>query len=452
MVAIRQQSFPGPTNMLAIINDLRRQGFLQYIGEQWAKHGDLFQLKLGGRQLIFAFHPDAVQQVNVTNRQNYDKLKSYNLVRQYLLGEGLLASTGDLWRRQRKLMAPFYTPKGVQAYAEIMLRDGHRLVERWDQTAGQNKTVEIGEEMTFATAAIILRAMFSMDTTESIVQMKEAVETMISFVSASQTSVMLPLWIPTTRNRNYQRAHDQVHTYINGIINQRRATPESAWPNDLLSRLMQARDEETGNPMSATLLRDESITTFFAGHETTARTLTFVWYALAQNPEVAATLHAELDAVLGGRTPTVADLHQLPYTLQVIKETLRLYPPAPFYIRDAIGPDTLGGFPLDTGASIMLSPYFTQRHPAFWEDPLRFDPQRWTPEREAQRHPYAYHPFAAGGRVCIGNNFSLLESHILLAQLAQKFAPRLVAGFEPNWVMQGTLGTSNGMPMIIDRR
>jgi cytochrome P450 len=214
---------------------------------------------------------------------------------------------------------------------------------------------------------------------------------------------------------------------------------------------MLAREEETGEPMSEDLLRDEMITTFFAGHETTARTMTFTWYALATNPGVAEKLHTELDAVLGSRTPTLDDLHHLPYTLQVIKEVLRLYPPAPFYIRDAIAEDKLGDF--DTqGLPILMSPYYTHRHPDFWENPLEFNPDRWTPEQEAKMHPYAYHPFAAGQRVCIGNNFSLLESHILLALLAREYAPRLAPGFAPKFVMGGTLGTSNGFPMIIERR
>jgi cytochrome P450 len=242
-----------------------------------------------------------------------------------------------------------------------------------------------------------------------------------------------------------------VHTYIHSVIEKRRALPEAEWPNDLLTRLMQARDEETGEPMSENLLRDESITTFFAGHETTARTMTFAWYALATNPEAADKLHAELDRVLEDRVPTLDDLHKLPYTLQVIKEVLRLFPPAPFYIRDAIARDQLGDY--DTqGAPVLMSPYYTHRHPDFWEDPLAFNPDRWTPEREADMHPYAYHPFAAGQRVCIGNNFSLLESHILLSLLAREYAPRLAPGFKPKFIMGGTLGTSNGFPMTIERR
>jgi cytochrome P450 len=204
--------------------------------------------------------------------------------------------------------------------------------------------------------------------------------------------------------------------------------------------------------MSESLLRDESITIFFAGHETTARTMTFAWYALAANPHVAAQLYEELDSVLGGRTPATDDLRQLPYTLQVIKEVLRLYPAAPIYARDAIAGDRIDGFDVPAGAAVILSPYYTHRHPDFWEEPERFDPDRWTREKEAMRHHYAYHPFAAGPRICIGNNFSLLESHLLLAVLAQRFAPRLRTGFEPRWVMQGTLGFVGGLPMVIAAR
>ncbi len=302
------------------------------------------------------------------------------------------------------------------------------------------------------TAAIVLKAMFSTETDEEIVEMKDTVETMVGFANASQTGVNLPLWLPTSSNRKYLAARHKVHTYINALIAQRRLTPEAQWPNDLLTRLMQAHDEETGERMTESLLRDKSITIFFAGHETTARTMSATWYALASNPAVASRLHEELDAELGDRYPTVEDLHRLPYTLQVIKEVLRLYPPAPFYVRDAVAADSLCGYAIPAGGAVMMSPYFTHRHPDFWENPLQFDPDRWTPEREAMRHPYAYHPFATGQRICIGNNFSLLESHILLALLASHFAPRLAAGYTPQWVMRGTLATANGFPMQIEAR
>ena len=442
---------PGP-GLLRFIRGARARGFLAYVGDVWRAHGDVFQLKVGPRTLLFAIHPDAVEHVTVGNRQNYDKRRSYEPVRKYLLGDGLVASTGDLWRRQRKLMAPFFTPKGVQAYAGLMLRDAARLVERWEALARGGAEVEMSEEMTTITASIILKAMFSTETIESIHRMKDAVETMIGFVDTKMAPIHIPLWLPTERNRNYLAARELVHRSIAALIAQRRAADVSTWPDDLLSRLMQARDEETGQAMSEGLLRDESITTFFAGHETTARTMTFAWYALGANPDVAARLHDELDRVLGGRPPTVDDLRQLPYALQVIKETLRLYPAAPFYVRDALGPDRLGGCDVPAGAAVMLSPYYTHRHPEFWDDPEAFDPDRWTREQEAARHGHAYHPFAAGPRICIGNNFSLLESHLLLAVLAQRFAPRLRPGYAPQWIMRGTLGLAGGLPMTIAAR
>lgn len=445
------KSIPGPGTIEAM-QGLMKEGFLGLVGRHWRSHGDTFRLQLGPRRMIIAIHPEAVRQVNITNRQNYDKVASYDPVRRYLVGDGLVASTGDLWRRQRKLLSPFFTPRGVQAYAEIMLRDGIRLLERWEGLARSGQTIEISEEMTLVTAAIILKAMFSSETDEAIVEMKDAVETMIGFANSSQGAVHLPLWVPTPGNRKYNTARQQVHTYINDLIAKRRALPETEWPDDLLTRLMQARDDETGEPMEAHLLRDESITTFFAGHETTARTMSATWYALASNPDVAERLHQELDDVVGERYPTVEDLHRLPYTLQVIKEVLRLYPPAPFYVRDALAADVLDGYAIPAGGAVMLSPYYTHRHPDFWEDPLRFDPDRWTPEREAARHPYAYHPFATGQRICIGNNFSLLESHLLLALLARRFSPRLIAGYTPRWVMKGVLGTANGLPMVIEAR
>ncbi len=451
MGTVQSKTIPGP-GVFEALRGLGSTEFLAYVGSLWRTYGDLFQLRLGPRTLIFAMHPDAVRQVNVANRQNYDKLKSYNGVRRYLTGDGLVSSTGELWRRQRKLLSPFFTPRGVQAYSEVMLRDGVRLLQRWEGLAKSGQQVEIGQEMTLVTAAIILKAMFSTETDEAIANMRDSVETMVNYVNSTQAGIKLPDWAPTPANRKYQAARSKVHTYINGLISNRRALPAERWPNDLLTRLMEARDDETGQAMSESLLRDESITTFFAGHETTARTMSATWYALAANPAAAEKLHAELDAVLGERYPTLEDLHHLPYTLQVVKEVLRLYPPAPFYVRDAVNADTLEGYSIPAGSAVMLSPYYTHRHPAFWENPLQFDPDRWSPENEAARHPYAFHPFAAGQRICIGNNFSLLESHILLALLARRFAPRLAPGYTPNWAMLGVLGTTNGLPMFIEKR
>ncbi len=443
---------PPTIGALPFLRGTRQQGFLAFAGDMWKTHGDVFQVRLGSKTMLFAMHPDAVTQVNLANRKNYDKLKSYDNVRKYITGKGLVASTGELWLRQRRLMAPFYTRKGVQTYAELMLADSVQLADRWSDLATEGTEVEIAEEMTQVTAAIILHAMFSTETMEAIDEMREAVETIVGFSGKRLAAPGAPLWVPTPGNRRYVAARKLVHRTISDLIAQRRAIPQEDWPSDLLSKLMTARDPDTGATMDEELLRDESITTFFAGHETTARTMTFTWYALAANPGAAARLHEELDRVLGDRTPTVDDLKKLPYTLQVVKEVLRLYPAAPFYARDAVGSDTIGGFDVPAGTSVMLSPYYTHRHPDFWQDPERFDPDRWAPEKEAAQHKHAYHPFAAGPRTCIGNNFSMLETHLLLAVLAQWFSPRLRPGYEARWEQKGVLSLKDGLPMVIEAR
>ena len=212
-----------------------------------------------------------------------------------------------------------------------MIGDSLRFAVRWEDLADEGREVDLSEEMMLITASIILKAMFSSETPESISQMKSAVETMITYVDTQMVPVRVPTWVPTRRNHRYFEARDLVHGSIAALIAERRAIHETEWPNDLLSRLMEARDPDTGEAMTETLLRDESITMFFAGHETTARTMAAAWYVLGTHPEVAARLHEELDSLLGDHAPTLEELHHLPYTLQVVKEVLRLYPAAPFY-------------------------------------------------------------------------------------------------------------------------
>ena len=351
-----------------------KQGFLHFAGDLWREHGDVFEAHIGPRRLVFVMHPDAVEQVTVSGRQRYDKKGSYDGARRYLIGQGLVGSTGDLWRRQRKLMAPFFTPRGVATYADLVIRDSLRFAVRWEDLADERREVDLSEEMMLITASIILKAMFSSETPESITQMKRAVETMIAYVDTQSFPVRVPTWVPSRRNHRYFEARHLVHGSIAALIAERRAIHETDWPNDLLSRLMEARDPDTGEAMTETLLRDESITMFFAGHETTARTMAAAWYALGTHPEVAARLHEELDSVLGDHAPTLEELHHLPYTLQVVKEVLRLYPAAPFYARDAIEDDQIGGFDVPSGATIMLSPFYTHRHPDFWTDPTASTP------------------------------------------------------------------------------
>ncbi len=449
------RSIPGPKNLFGLKNlrNISTDGFLKFLSENWQAYGDLFQVQIGPKKLVMVVHPDYVRHITMTNASNYLKLESYDNVRKYIVGDGVITSEGDLWKRQRRLMAPFYTPRGVQEFSDIMLRDTLLMTERWQSMAAQHAEVEMFDEMALVTASIILKAIFSTDSADEILEIKEYVETMIAYASeTSNNPFKLPDWMPTGSNKAFWHAHDKVHAYINDVLDKRLAMDESQYPNDLLSKLITAEDKETGERMSRDLLRDEALTNFFAGYETSARTMSHIWYALARNPDVKAKLHEELDRELGDAAPTLDDLKRLPYTLRVVKEALRLYPPAPMYAKDVVEDDVMDGYHIEKGSVMMLLPYFTHRHPDFWEDPLRFEPDRHAPEAEKERHAQAYHPFGSGQRICLGNQFSLLETHIMLAILAKRFDPKFVRGYEADFSFGGLLVIENGLPMILETR
>lgn len=446
---------PGPKSFLGLknIRDMGQQGILRLVGDLWRQYGDIFEIRVGPKKLIIVVHPDDVRHVTLTNTQNYEKGESYDSVRKYVIGNGVVTSTGELWKRQRRLMAPFYTPSAVQEFSEIFIRDTVAMTERWQQLADRQTPVEMMDEMALITASIILKAVFSTESEQDILQIKESVETMITYASRKgMIPFGVPDWVPTAANNNYWKARELVHDYINSVLDTRLAMDESKYPDDLLSKLITAEDPETGERMSRELLRDEALTNFFAGYETSARAMSYTWYALAKNPTVRKKLHEELDHELDDTLPTLDDLKRLPYTLRTIKETLRLYPPAPMYAKDVIDDDVIEGYHIERGSVIMLFPYYTHRHPDFWDEPTRFDPNRHAPEAEQERHPQAYHPFGSGKRICLGNHFSLLETHIMLAILAQRFDLQLPPDYEANFTTGGTLNLSNGLPMIIKRR
>lgn len=449
------KSLPGPKGFFGLknIRDMSQEGMLNFVNECWQEYGDIFEIQIGPKKLVMVINPEHVRHITLSNAQNYEKLGTYDSVRKYVIGNGIVTSTGELWKRQRRLMAPFYTPRGVEEFADIFLHDTLAMVKRWDRLAAYQSKVEMFDEMALITASIILKAIFSTESDEDILEIKDCVETMINYASGGVTSPFrLPDWVPTGSNLHYWNAHDTVHDYINSVLDTRLAMDESDYPNDLLSKLITAEDTETGERMSRDLLRDEALTNFFAGYETSARSMSHAWYALAQNPNVKAKLHEELDRELGDAIPTLDTLKRLPYTLRVIKETIRLYPPAPMYAKDVVDDDVIDGYRIEKGSTIILLPYFTHRHPDFWEEPLRFEPNRHAPETEKARHPQAYHPFASGQRVCLGNHFSLLETHMMLAILAQRFDPKLLPGYNAKFLMRGLLEISNGLPMILEKR
>jgi len=443
------------TSTLGLVLQMRSKGWLQFLMDTWRTQGDLAQLRLGPVNLFVVIHPEHVRHISITARQTFDKLHAYDGSRELLLGDGLIASTGQLWKRQRRLMAGFFTPRSVEQYYPVFLAAAETAARRWELIARAGHAVDMTEEMMLVTAWIIVRSMFGTDIAdERLNSLKGDVEGLISFVTRrGYALVKPPMWLPLPSHRRYHAARARVHGLINELITRRRDQPQASWPDDLLSKMMLARDEETGKAMTDLLVRDESLGIFIAGHETTARTVSFLFYALHENPHVEARLHAELDAVLPrDAAPTLEHLKRLPYTLQVIKEVLRLYPPAPAYARDSAVDQVMDGVRVPAGAHMVMFAYGTHRHPDFWEDPEHFDPDRWLPEREAARHPYAYHPFATGHRICLGNSFAMLEAHILAALLVRRFRARLVAGHRPKIEAAGTLIVRNGLPMVLTPR
>jgi cytochrome P450 len=380
--------------------------------------------------------PEHIQHVLVKNSDNYHKGLSHDKLR-IALGNGLLTSEGPFWQRQRRLMSPNYTPRGVTRFAEIMTSSAQYLLHRWEIEGKIGQPMAINLEMMRLAMSVISRSMFNVDISESYAEAGEALGTILEFAAARTMSLIdPPLFIPTPGNRKMKWALRTIDDFLYGVIAGRRALPPG---DDLLSLLMEARDEETGETMSAKQLRDEVLITFFAGHETTAQLFSWTCFLLDSNPQVEARLHAELENVLGGRTPALEDVPRLVYTRQVIDEALRLYSPVAVTARDVIEDDQLGGYHIPAGSMVMVAPYISHRNPEFWETPLEFNPEHFSPKQVAGRPRYAYYPFGAGQRICLGQHFALLEAVLVLAEVTRRYRIRLLPGQQVEPLFMGTL-------------
>jgi cytochrome P450 len=388
------------------------------------EYGDLVRLDLGARTLYLVTHPDDVKYVLQDNNRNY--AKGYDQVKP-VLGEGLVSSEGDFWRRQRRLIQPNFHRSRIAAFSKVMVESADKMLESWKPYARNGETLDIAHEITAVTQQIIAKTMFSTDVGEQVDTLCQAFDVTLEYMNMRMFNP-IPFIdrLPTPANLRFRRSLAVLDEIMYGLIETRRLADKP--PEDLLTMLINARDDETGEGMTDRQIRDEVVTIFFAGHETTASTLSWSWYLLAQHPEIATTLHAEVREVLEGRIPTIEDYPNLVYTRRVIDESLRIYPPAWMFARQSIQPDEVGGHHIPGGAMVMLSPYITHRHPDFWKDPERFDPNRFMTDRIAGQHRMAYFPFGGGPRLCIGKDFALVEASLILAQMAQAFQFQLVPG------------------------
>lgn len=391
------------------------------------RYGDVVRFQSFGRMYwILLAHPEDVEYVLRGNHHNYPK-GIFETRLKLLVGEGLLTSDGSFWLRQRRLAQPAFHRRRLAMLGETMAGAAEELAERWRPRARGKASFDVTADMMRLTLRIVGQALFSADVSGEADTVGRALTVALEHVNYRMMHFFaLPERVPTPRNLRFRRAMQQLDPVALGLIERRRRSGEDA--GDLLSMLLMARDEETGESMSDAQLRDEVMTILLAGHETTAVALSWTWYLLARNPEAEHKLHAELDRVLAGRTPGVEDLPNLPYTRMVVDETMRLYPPAWGMGRQAKEDDEIRGYRIPAGVPVALSQYVTHRHPDFWERPDAFDPERFTPERSAGRPQFAYFPFAGGPRQCIGNNFALMEAQLVLATIAQRYRLRLVPG------------------------
>jgi cytochrome P450 len=385
------------------------------------------------------FHPDDVKHVLQENHRNYNKdVYNVNLLKP-LLGQGLFTNDGQSWLHQRRMAQPAFHRKRLAAFGTLITGAADSMLERWRPIAEQ-QPFEMGEEMMRLTLHIVGQALFSIDLSNEADTVGQAFSALRTLLQSYIFRPFPPLGVPTPRNRRLHAAIRSLDRVVYAIINERRQRNTDT--GDLLSMLLLARDEETGEGMNDRQLRDEVMTLLLAGHETTANALTWMWYLLSQHPDVEARLHAELDEVLGGNLPTVDHLPDLQYTHMMIQEALRLYPPVFGFGRKAIGEDVLGGYYVPANTLIWLSPYVTHRHPDFWEHPEAFDPERFSPEHAANRPHYAHYPFGGGPRLCIGSNLAMMEAQLITATVAQRYRPRLVPGHpvEPQVLLRPVSG------------
>lgn len=371
-------------------------------------------------------HPNDIEHVLQTNARNYHKGRSYKMIKA-ATGNGLFVSEGDFWRRQRRLAQPAFHRQRIASFAQIMTNSTEEMLCEWQRNVAQDEPLEIVSEMMKLTLRIVGQTLFSTDLIEEAAAMKRMLNVGRDYaIRRMWQLIRLPESFPTRANRFYREAMREGDRVVYGMIEERRSGAKKN-ACDLLALLMEARDEETGEGMSDKQLRDEAFTIMVAGNDTTALALSWTWYLLARHADVEQKIHAELAAVLSGRTPTFEDLPNLKYTAMVIQEALRLYPPAWILGRTAIDEDEIGGFSIPAKSEIMLHTYMTHRHTDFWDEPEKFDPERFLPERSAARLRYSYFPFGGGPRQCIGNNFALMEAQLILATLAQKYQLRLVS-------------------------
>jgi cytochrome P450 len=439
---------PGPKRTIPLSGLLAyRRGPLRFFQNLAQQFGDISYFRLGPQQAFFLNHPDYIKDVLVTNHQDFMKGLALQRAKR-LLGEGLLTSEGEFHRRQRRLAQPAFHRQRIASYAAVMTDYAARARERWRD----GETLDISEQMMRLTLAIVGKTLFDADVESDAREVGAAMSVVMDLFN----TITIPFFellqkLPLPQLRRFDSAKAKLDAIIYRLIEERRRSGEDR--GDLLSLLLLARDPEgDGGQMTDAQLRDEAMTIFLAGHETTANALAWTWYLLSQNSEIEAKLHEEIAAVLGARLPAFEDVAQLKYTEMLLTESMRLFPPAWALGRLALNDYEIAGYVVPKKSLVLMSQYVMHHDSRYFPDPERFDPERWTPQARDARPQFSYFPFGGGPRRCIGEGFAWMEGILLIATLAQHWRLRLVPGHPVALKPVITLRPKHGMRMIVNRR
>lgn len=429
---------------------------LSFFGKTVPKYGGIFQVRSiffplisGFDYMVIVTDPDMVKHIMQDNNKNYVKSHGYRVLKE-LLGEGLLTSEGDFWRKQRRLMQPGFHRDKLASFVDTYVEFGQALIERWSNVAGGTE-IDVSSGFMEATLNIVSKAMFSSDVADAMEvvhrEFDHANEKMIKRITSP---FPMPLWMPLPGVQRERHSYEAIKKVVADIIEKRRNSDQKY--DDLLSMLMEVEDADTGEKMSNQQIQDEVITIFLAGHETTAVALTWLVHCLDENPEVVEKLLEEEKRVLDGRNPKLEDLRALEYTRMVIDETLRLYPPAWIIGRHTLDEDRLGDYRIPKDTNCLIPVYYIHRDPKLWDNPEQFIPERFSKENSKGRHKFVYFPFGGGPRLCIGNNFALMEMQVIVPMIARAFKMTKPKGFTFKKEPLITMRPNPHMKMVLTKR
>jgi cytochrome P450 len=442
--AAREATGPEPVSLWQLLRGYRVADPLEHWRQLREEYGAVARYRFGLDDSYFISHPDGARHVLQDNASNYTKEHSAYTVLRGLFGNGLFTSGGAFWLKQRRLAQPAFHRERIAAMGAQMTAAAVRLAEEWEARLSTEPEVSMLQEMSRLALRVVGDALFGTGLSEKTARVAKAWEVLnTQSVERFNKRRILPPLLPTRSDRGFRRARRELFSVVDEVIAQKQA--EGGGSTDLLSLLLSAKDEDTGEQMTDAQLRDEVITLLLAGHETTAVALSWTWALLAEHPAARATLAEELDTQLNGRTPTAEDVPNLPFTRAVVDESMRLYPPAYIFFRRAKEDDVVCGCRIHRGGAIVISPLALHRNPSLWEQPDRFWPERWLQPSAKERPRFAFLPFSGGPRQCIGNHFAVMEAVLVLATLAQRFAPTLKTWPEPEYLV--TLRPAGGLPM-----